>query len=61
MPKKRHTKTGYYAELGRKGGNATKRNHPPARKYYQRTGAKGGAALKKKKGYYGPPGKRTRP
>ena len=46
--KKRHTKSGYFANLGRKGGNATKRNHQPSKRYYSTVGKKGGLSLRKK-------------
>lgn len=42
--KARHTKKNYFATMGRKGGNTTKRRHSKGKNTYYRTiGKKGGA------------------
>lgn len=48
--KKRHTKTNYFARMGRKGGLMTKRRHSKGKNtYYSTLGKKGGNKTKREK------------
>lgn len=48
MRQKKHHARGYFASLGRKGGNSTKARHRPSAAYYSRIGRAGGQATKRK-------------
>lgn len=49
MRQKKHHARGYFADLGRKGGNSTKARHHPSAVYYSRIGKLGGQATKRRR------------